>query len=323
MKILNLGSMNIDRIYSVEHYAMAGETISAKTYGEFCGGKGLNQSIALARAGAQVFHAGCVGPDGGVLLDTMAAAGVRTELIRESGEPSGHAVIHVDTGGQNKITIFGGANCDVTRAYIDSVLVHFEPGDMLLLQNEISNVSYAIEKGREKGMTVAFNPSPIDDGIGCCDLQKVDYLILNEVEGRQLAGTDAEDTQTILERLRQKYPGMVLVLTLGSRGSCYVDGREAFYQEIFPAKTVDTTGAGDTFTGYFLAGIAADQTPREAMRYAAMASAISVGRYGASPSIPGFGEVCKEMARLKEGAFPLPEQERRKETDETRVGIRL
>ncbi|MDE6405804.1 MAG: ribokinase [Lachnospiraceae bacterium] len=300
MKILNLGSMNIDRVYSVEHYAQAGETIPAKTYGEFCGGKGLNQSIALARAGAEVFHAGCVGDDGDILLDTMAAAGVRTELIRESGEPSGHAVIHVDHEGQNKITIFGGANSDVTPAYIDEVLAHFSPGEMLLLQNEISNVPYAIEKGREQGMKVVFNPSPMGGDIGRCDLRKVDYLILNEVEGRQLAGTDAEDTQTILEKLRQKYPQTVLVLTLGSRGSCYADGKETFYQGIFPAKTVDTTGAGDTFTGYFLAGIAAGRPPREAMEYAALASAISVGRHGAAPSIPDGSEVRLEMARLKE-----------------------
>lgn len=311
MKILNIGSLNIDKIYSVEHYAAAGETIPAKTYGEFCGGKGLNQSIALAKAGAQVYHAGCVGPDGGILSDTLAAAGVRTELIRESGRPSGHAVIHVDPEGQNKITIFGGANSDVTPAYIDSVLSHFDPGDMLLLQNEISNVAYAIEQGSEKGMTVVFNPSPIGSGIGQCDLRKVDYLILNEVEGRQLADTDAEDAQIILERLRQKYPQTVLVLTLGSRGSCYVDGKESFFQGIFPAKTVDTTGAGDTFTGYFLAGIAAGRPPRETMEYAAMASAISVGRHGAAPGIPDFNEVCEEMERVKAGGSRLPEQERR------------
>ncbi|MDE5718307.1 MAG: hypothetical protein K2I53_11980, partial [Lachnospiraceae bacterium] len=208
-------------------------------------------------------------------------------------------------------------------AYIDKVLTHFEAGEMLLLQNEISNAPYAIEKGREKGLTVVFNPSPIGGGIGRCDLQKVDYLILNEVEGRQLADTDLEEAQTILEKLRQKYPKTVLVLTLGSRGSWYMNGKEAFYQGIFPAKTVDTTGAGDTFTGYFLAGIASGRPPREAMEYAAAASAISVGRHGASPSIPAFDEVRLKMERLKESVLQLPEQERRNETNETCMGIRL
>ena len=236
MNILNLGSLNIDKTYSVEHYAEAGETIQAKAYGEFCGGKGLNQSIALARAGAQVFHAGCVGPDGGILLDALAAAGVRTELIRESTEPSGHAVIQVNPEGQNKITIFGGANRNVTPAYIDEVLTHFGPGDILLLQNEISNVPYAIEKGREKGMTVVFNPSPINGDLERCDLRLVDYLILNEVEGRRLAGTDAEGAEGVVEKLGVKYPRAILVLTLGSRGSCYADGKVIFYQAIFHSK---------------------------------------------------------------------------------------
>lgn len=300
MKILNLGSLNIDRVYRVEHYAETGETIQARDYGEFCGGKGLNQSIALARAGAEVFHAGCVGPDGGILLEMLTAAGVRTDFIQESGERSGHAVIQVKPDGQNKITIFRGANGDVTPSYIDEVLAHFGPADMLLLQNEISHVSYAIDKGREKGMTVVFNPSPINDSIAQCDLQKVDYLILNEVEGRQLAGTDAEDVQTLLGKLQEKFPGAVLVLTLGSRGSCYADGEEILYQGIFPSKAVDTTGAGDTFTGYFLAGAAAGRTPAEAMKYAAAASAISVRRRGAAPGIPSFGEVFQEMQQLRE-----------------------
>ncbi len=302
MNILNLGSLNIDKTYSVEHYAEAGETIQAKAYGEFCGGKGLNQSIALARAGAQVFHAGCVGPDGGILLDALAAAGVRTELIRESTEPSGHAVIQVNPEGQNKITIFGGANRNVTPAYIDEVLTHFGPGDILLLQNEISNVPYAIEKGREKGMTVVFNPSPINGDLERCDLRLVDYLILNEVEGRRLAGTDAEGAEGVVEKLGVKYPRAILVLTLGSRGSCYADGKVIFYHGIIPAKAVDTTGAGDTFTGYFLAGIAAGRAPAEAMEYAAMASAISVSRHGAAPGIPNCDEVCLELAQWRKNS---------------------
>lgn len=295
MKILNLGSLNIDKTYSVNHYAEAGETIQATTHGEFCGGKGLNQSIALARAGADVFHAGCIGQDGNILSETLAGAGVKTELIRKSQKPSGHAVIQVNHEGQNKIMIFGGANSDVTPEYIDEVLEHFNREDMLLLQNEISNVPYAIEKAGEKGMTVVFNPSPISSSIEQCDLRKVDYLILNEVEGRKLAGTDSENPDEILKKLHSKYPQAVVVLTLGSRGSCYMDDKEFFHQEIFPAEVIDTTGAGDTFTGYFLAGIARGKQPGEAMKYAALASALSVGRHGASPSIPAYEEVHREM----------------------------
>ncbi len=299
MKVLNLGSLNIDKTYIVEHFAEAGETIQAVTYKEFCGGKGLNQSIALAKAGADVFHAGCVGQDGTVLLEALQKAGVKTELIRTSREASGHAVIQVDCDGQNKIMIFSGANSDVTLEYIDEVLKHFTHGDMLLLQNEISNVSYAIEKAKEKGLTVVFNPSPISSSIEYYDLQKTDCFILNEVEGKKLANTLTEDAEEILRKLRGKYPKAVFVLTLGNKGSYYADDSVILHQEIFRTEVIDTTGAGDTFTGYFLAMIADGRSPEEAMRYASLASSISVSRRGASPSIPDYEEVRRKMSEMR------------------------
>lgn len=274
--------------------AEAGETIQAATYKEFCGGKGLNQSIALSKAGANVFHAGCVGRDGTILLETLKKAGVKTELIRKSREPSGHAIIQVNREGQNKIMIFGGANSDISPEYIDEVLNHFTQEDMLLLQNEIANVPYAIEKAKEKGLAIAFNPSPMSRSIEHYDLQKVDYFILNEVEGRKLADTHTEDVEKILQNLRKKYPKPVFVLTLGEKGSYYADDSNLFHQKIFRTQVIDTTGAGDTFTGYFLAGIANGRPPEEAMRYASFASSISVSRHGAAPSIP----VCEEV-RIK------------------------
>lgn len=297
MKVLNLGSLNIDKTYTLDHFAEAGETIQATGYEEFCGGKGLNQSIALAKAGADVFHAGCVGRDGTALIETLKRAGVKTELIRTDHGPSGHAVIQVTPGGQNKIIIFGGANSHVPTEYIDQVLEHFNCGDMLLLQNEISNVSYAIEHAKEKGLTVVFNPSPINNSIARCDLSKTDYFILNEVEGRKLAGTHTEDAQEILRELRKQYPKAVFVLTLGDKGSYYADETTVFHQKIFPSDVIDTTGAGDTFTGYFLAGIAHGRPARDAMRYASLASSLSVSRHGASPSIPDQTEVCRIMAQ--------------------------
>lgn len=295
MKVLNLGSLNIDKTYIVEHFAEEGETIQSATYDEFCGGKGLNQSIALAKAGADVFHAGCVGEDGTVLLETLQKAGVKTELICKSHEPSGHAIIQVNRDGQNKIIIFGGANSDITPEYIDQILNHFGRGDMILLQNEISNVSYAMQKAKDKGLTVAFNPSPINSSIEHYDLQKTDYFILNEVEGRKLADAHTEDAKEILLKLRQKYPKAVFVLTLGEKGSYYADESAILYQEIFPTEVIDTTGAGDTFTGYFLARIANGRPPQEAMRYASLASSISVSRPGASPSIPDYEEVRNRL----------------------------
>lgn len=299
MNILNLGSLNIDKTYSVEHYAEAGETIQAKAYGEFCGGKGLNQSIALARAGAQVFHAGCVGPDGGILLDALAAAGVRTELIRESTEPSGHAVIQVNPEGQNKITIFGGANRNVTPAYIDEVLTHFGPGDILLLQNEISNVPYAIEKGREKGMTVVFNPSPINGDLERCDLRLVDYLILNEVEGAVISKVPESDEEGILKELMSRFPHTRIVLTLGIRGCVYGYKDKVLRRPACRVKAVDTTAAGDTFTGFFMGSILGGNSVEEALETASAAAALAVSRDGAGASIPTWKEVQEFGSRQK------------------------
>lgn len=300
MKILNLGSLNIDRTYRVKHLVEAKETIKAMKYEEFCGGKGLNQSIALAKAGADVFHAGCVGKDGNVLLDELKKAGVRTNYIRQGNGPSGHAVIQVNMEGQNNIIICGGANDEISVDYIDSVMENFSEGDMLLLQNEISNVDHAIKKGREKGLMVVFNPSPINDVIEQYDLHKIDYFIVNEVEGKKLAELSVEEPEKILGKLKEKFPKAAFVLTLGDRGSYYSDSSGTFYQKVFEADAVDTTGAGDTFTGYFLAGIASGKLPQESMEYASMASAISVSRHGASPSIPAFEEVHKKLLKEEE-----------------------
>lgn len=295
MKIVNLGSLNIDRTYRVDHLAKAKETVKAKKYEEFCGGKGLNQSIALAKAGADVYHAGYVGEDGLMLLKALRKEGVKTEYIRKSKNPSGHAIIQVDDEGQNCIVFYGGANDDVSPDYVDELLQHFGAGDMLLLQNETSGVGYAIEKAREKNIKVALNPSPLNEAIGSFDFQKVNYLILNEVEGKTLSGAVTEEPTEIMQKLRTKFPEAAIVLTLGEGGAYYLDEKRTIYQKIFRTTVKDTAGAGDTFTGYFLAGIVAGQKPEKAMKYASLASSISVSRRGTSVSIPCFAEVQERL----------------------------
>lgn len=290
MKILNLGSMNLDYVYTVAHFVRSGETIASMSRQEFCGGKGLNQSVALARAGANVFHAGCIGPEGIVLLDRLTENGVNISLVKQINEPTGHAVIQVDPSGQNCIIIYGGANQAITQDDVDRMLERFDAGDILLLQNETSCRDYAICKAAEKGLLVALNPSPIDDSlIKSSALQHVHWFILNEIEGHSLTGEN--DPEQICKALRGKYPGCRVVLTLGSDGSMYDDGHTFCHQRIFPVPVVDTTAAGDTFAGYFLARIAAGNTPAECLRIASMASAIAVSRPGASDSIPTLTEL--------------------------------
>lgn len=286
MKILSFGSLNLDKVYSVDHFVRAGETMSSAKLEEFCGGKGLNQSVAIARAGGDVYHAGCVGAaDGGMLLDMLRSSGVDISLVRQLSCPSGHAIIQVNTEGQNCILLYGGANQQVSAAQIDETLAAFAAGDILVLQNEISNLSYLIEAAGKKGMTIVLNPSPMTADILEMPLQYVSYFLLNEVEAKDLCGEEAAD-EAYPDKLLARFPGSKIVLTLGSRGCIYRDADQQIFHPACKVQAVDTTAAGDTFTGFFVAAIAAGLDVQTALEQATKAAAISVGRKGAAPSIP-------------------------------------
>lgn len=289
MKILNFGSLNCDYVYSVHHMVEAGETLASSRMETFPGGKGLNQSIALARAGAPVSHAGLLGEDGDFLLEVAKSSGVDCSLIERVPGRTGHAIIQLDTTGQNCILLYGGSNRQITEEYINRVLTHFGPGDLLLMQNEINLPDRIIDLAHEKGLTIALNPSPCDDVLFSCDLNKVTYLILNEVEGAALSGEP--DLKKVPEALLKKYPHMKIVLTLGKAGVIYLDSTTRCPHPIFPVETVDTTGAGDTFTGYFLTATLEGIPISEALRMASAASAIAVSQMGAASSIPTRHEV--------------------------------
>ena len=296
MKILNFGSCNIDYVYSMDHIVRVGETETTEKMEVFPGGKGLNQSIAVARAGAKVYHAGCVGEDGEMLTHLLAESGVDVSLLRTVDAKNGHAIIQVSAKGENSIFLFPGSNDMVTKDYIDGVLEQFAPDDILLLQNEISNVDYIIKAAHEKKMRIVFNPSPINDKIAEIDLSMLYCLILNEVEAGEITGCDSTDGA--LAYFREKHPQLKVMLTLGSRGSVYMDGEREIRQRAYLVDVVDTTAAGDTFTGYFLAGLADGEDPEKTLQIATAASAIAVSQMGAAPSIPKRDEVLSRLAKL-------------------------
>lgn len=289
MKILNFGSLNIDYIYRVGHIGAPGETLAAASREVFCGGKGLNQSIALARAGAEVYHAGCIGEEGAMLRQAMEDAGVDCTHVKTLCCASGHAVIQVEDSGQNAILLFGGANQMMTEDFVDEVLADFGSGDVLLLQNEINLLGEIVEKAYERGMKIALNPSPYNQNLTDVDMNKISILLLNEVEGEQMTGE--HKPEKILQKLQQSYPDVEVVLTLGKAGAVYGCGQRVYAQEAFSVKAVDTTGAGDTFTGYFLAALMEGLAISECLELAAKASAIAVTRPGAAPAIPARHEV--------------------------------
>jgi ribokinase len=285
MRILNIGSINVDEVFGVEHFVRPSETISSLSYARHAGGKGSNQSIALGRAGASVFHAGRVGEDGGFSLEALRGSDVDVSLVISGATPTGRAIIQVREDGQNCILLLGGANAEISHADVDRFLAGWGEGDALLLQNETSSTDYILAEAARRGLTIFFNPSPIKDNIATLPLGEVDYLLFNEVEGAALAGES--DSDAMLRGLRSRWPGTNLVLTLGEEGVRYsgVDG-SSLSLPARKVKAVDTTAAGDTFTGYFIAALLRGEGAELALSDAVLASAICVTREGAASSIP-------------------------------------
>lgn len=289
MKVINFGSLNLDYVYHVAHIVAPGETQDTLERTIFCGGKGLNQSIALAKAGVEVYHAGMVGDGGEALIAMCKKAKVGSHYIWKLPGPCGHTIIQVDEHGQNSILLYGGANKKFTKNYVDEVLADFSENDVVLLQNEINLVDYIIETASKKGMKIILNPSPYNDSLKSCDLSKVSLFLLNEVEGEQMTGKS--DIQEMLDELKKLFPNAEVVLTLGEDGCIFQDATRLFHQESFSVPVVDTTAAGDTFTGYFIASVISGLDVREGLIIASKAAAIAVMREGAAPSIPEKDEV--------------------------------
>lgn len=301
MKILNFGSLNLDYVYQVERFVQPGETLSALSQCVNCGGKGLNQSIALAKAGANVYHAGCIGVGGERLKRELSESGVDVSCLCAVDEIQGNAVIQVDRKGENCILLFGGSNRAITSEMVRRVMAGFEPGDYLVLQNEVSCLSQMVAEARSRGMRVVLNPSPFEDSLRNLDFNAINWLLVNEVEAEQISGHGNPDAAW--QQLHERYPALSMVVTLGREGAvCYTPDCRV-EQKAYPAAAVDTTAAGDTFTGYFLTALTESMDLEECMRRASMAASISVSRSGAAVSIPGRQEVEEALEQEKASAL--------------------
>lgn len=293
MKVLNFGSLNLDYVYQVPHFVQPGETLSSLSRVVKLGGKGLNQSIALARAGADVAHAGCIGTGGEVLKTQLEKDGVDTSGLLAVDEMQGHTVIQVNQDGENCILLYGGSNQCVTEAQIADTFSACAAGDWLVLQNEVNNLPAIVDAAYARGMVIALNPSPYDAKLDAVDFGKLSWLLVNEVEAAQISGSD--DPDKAWAWLHARYPRLSALITLGSAGSVVYrvegDRVETVRQPAFKVTAVDTTAAGDTFTGYFISGLMANLPLAECMARASKASSIAVTRLGAADSIPHLGEI--------------------------------
>ena len=289
-RVLCIGSVNLDHTYQVSHIVTGGETLACTGYQCHWGGKGLNQALAAARAGADAHFAGRLAAvDLPALQDLGAENQLDVTRVKGGSVPTGHAMIQIDQQGQNSIVICAGANGELTPEDLRQVLADFGPGDYLLLQNEVNDVPEILRAGKEQGLSVVLNPSPITPEMESWPLEQVDFLIFNEVEGKALTGKT--DPAEILEILTHRCPNTMLLLTLGAEGACCRRGAETWTQAAYPAEAVDTTAAGDTFTGYFLAALSQGSAVPQAMDRAARASAVTVSRPGAVDSIPTWKEL--------------------------------
>ncbi len=294
--ILTIGSLNIDHVYQVEGISRPGETIHCLNYSQFCGGKGLNQSVAVARAGAPVTHAGCTGEEGLWLISLLAEEGVDVSLIETLDVATGHAIIQVSEQGENSIVVFGGANQCLTETHLRKCFNTSEHPKYLLLQNETNVVRDAMNLAHSQGIPIAYNPAPMDENLWSeFPMEHVAVLFVNEIEGATLAGS-LEPTD-VLDSISARLPHTKLVLTQGAQGAICRQDNETFSIPGIPVDVVDTTAAGDTFVGYCLAEMAKGRNLRQAVSMANRAAAICVTRRGAAPSIPYISELSK-------GGFP-------------------
>lgn len=288
-RALAFGALNIDIVYQVPHIILPGETITSSGRETHCGGKGLNQAVALARAGIPTFMAGSIGSDGQQLVEFLVDAGVDMSNVVVSSEPSGHALIQVDPNAANCIILHPGANRAITPQAVSQTLAGFGAGDFLIVQNETNLIDRIVAEGAERGMIVAYNPSPFDADALRVDLALVDYLFVNEVEAVGLA--DRSTAAEALEELVARFPHTSIVMTLGSQGAVYAHGPERCRVDATRVQAVDTTAAGDTFTGFFLASVMRGSSPQRALEIARDAAGLAVSRAGAATSIPTWDEV--------------------------------
>lgn len=290
MAVFNFGSINIDHVYAVEHFVAPGETLSSSSYRAILGGKGANQSIACAKAGIATFHVGSIHQNDAAMLRPMIAANVNMQFVSKQTElASGHAIIQVNAQGENAIILFPGANHSLTEKCINEVLSQATTEDWVLLQNETNYVDKVIDLAHAAKVKIAFNPAPMTNAVNDLPLDKISLLIVNEVEAMQLTG--AKTVELAKQALLEISNSTDVLLTLGKQGVVYLHDQREVSVSAFKVKAIDTTAAGDTFIGYFLAHFAKHMNIEHALRLACAASAIGVTREGAAPSIPSLDEV--------------------------------
>jgi ribokinase len=295
MAVINFGSINIDHVYQVDHFVQPGETIASSHYQCLLGGKGANQSIALARAGSEVLHVGKINEADVAFKQTMIRDGIDCKHITCTETASGHAIIQVTPSADNAIVLFGGANHEITHKDIMYALDTVKPADWVLTQNETNNIDQVLAQAKAKGLRVAFNPAPMTESVKHLPHECIDLLIVNEVEAEELSGR--KDLNKIEAYFREDWPQAEVLITLGKAGVRMLKKDKTIDVPAFEVDAVDTTAAGDTFIGYFLSAYSNHTDSKTALIRACAASALAVMKLGAAQSIPNKEDVNRFLAK--------------------------
>ena len=292
MKLLVYGALNIDLIYLVDHIAVPGETIRAASLEKSAGGKGANQAASAAKAGADVFLAGKIGSDGEFLLSLLKPCGVNANHVALGSGSTGQALIQLDRNGQNAIVYYAGENGEITAAEAEAVIASFSEGDIISLQNELPHIPEMMKAAAKKKLKICFNPSPWDEKILKYPLELVDIFIVNEIEGPALAELPPQIVpEKVLNDLVKLFPEKEIILTAGKDGAYYGCNNIREKGNIIDLPVLDTTGAGDTFTGFYLAARMKNYPVSDSLNLACKAASIAVSRKGALGAVPSKEEV--------------------------------
>ncbi len=283
MTIWNLGGINADHVYGVRHIPAPGETLDATSHAVFVGGKGANMSVAAARAGAHLRHIGAVGQDGRWAVDRLMEYGVDTRDICQIETATAHAMVFVASDGENGIVVYPGANRKIPEDRLKQALTQAKTGDWFVTQNEVNLQQVGAQLASDMGLKVAYAAAPFDEDITKKLLPYLDFLILNEVEADQLKAATGQGPADL--------PVKDVIVTLGAKGATWFGAGDPVHVPAHTVTPIDTTGAGDTFTGYVLAGLDRGQPILQAMQTASKAAAIMVTRHGTADVIPDLAEV--------------------------------
>jgi ribokinase len=295
MAVINFGSINVDHVYQVEHFVQPGETLASSHYERLLGGKGANQSIALAKAGSEVRHVGKINQEDAPFKQVMIKQNINCKHVSCTDSPSGHAIIQVTPSGENAIVLFGGANHELTNQDIIEALEDSKSVDWVLTQNETNAIDEVLKQAKAKGLKVAFNPAPMTESVKKLPHECIDLLIVNEVEAQEISGcTELEQME---DYFRQDWPATEVIITLGKVGACMLRKDRTITVPAYEVDAIDTTAAGDTFIGFFLSAYSEHCDAKTALTRACAASAIAVTQLGAARSIPDTKQVDHFLAK--------------------------